>query len=115
MVRMAIRLVRADRKAGIQHKYPAVCPWGEEAPVLGGRDEGRIVFFDGDVDVLERGWGGGGGADGEAEAVGLVEVVVGVLAEDDGFDGVEGGVAGPAAEKRGGDVSIGGFCWEWGG
>ena len=27
--------------------------------------------------------------------MGLVEVVVGVLAQDDGFDGVEGGVAGP--------------------
>jgi hypothetical protein len=27
--------------------------------------------------------------------VGLVVVVVGILAEDDDFDGVEGGVAGP--------------------
>ena len=27
--------------------------------------------------------------------MGLVDVVVGVLAEDDGFDGGEGGVAGP--------------------
>ena len=27
--------------------------------------------------------------------MGLVVVVVGVLADDDGFDGMEGGVAGP--------------------
>ena len=34
--------------------------------------------------------------------MGLVGVVVGVLAEDDGFDGVQGGVARPAVDVCGG-------------
>lgn len=95
MVRVAVRLVRTDRETGIQHEDAAIGPGGEEAAVSGGRGEVGVVFFDGRVDVFEGGRGGGGGPDGEAEAVGLVEVVVGVLAEDNGFDGGEGGVAGP--------------------
>jgi len=95
MIRMAIRLVRADRETGVEHEHTAIGPEGKETAIFGGRGEVGIVFFDGGVDVFKGGGRGGGGADGEAEAMGLVEVVVGVLAEDDGFDGGEGGVAGP--------------------
>jgi hypothetical protein len=47
------------------------------------------------------------GADGEAEAVGLVVVVVGVLAEDYGFYCGEGGVAGPVGRLSEGAHWIG--------
>jgi hypothetical protein len=57
--------------------------------------EGWVVFLKGDVHVFEGGGRGGGRSDGEAEAVGLIVVVVWILAEDDGFDGVEGCVFGP--------------------
>jgi len=40
--------------------------------------------------MLTRDGERGGWADGEAEAVGLVDVMVGVLAYDYDFDGVEG-------------------------
>lgn len=93
--RVAVGLMRADRQAGVEEEDATVCPGGEQAAFVRWGFEGWIVLFQRDVDVFEtwRGWGGR--ADGEAEAVGLVNVVVRVLAYDDGFDGVEGGVAGP--------------------
>ena len=98
VIRMAICLVRAHRETGVEKEDSAVCPWGEEAAVLGRRGESRVVVFEGYVNVFQGGWRGDGGANGEAETVGLVEVVVGVLADDDDFDGVEGGVSGPVGD-----------------
>lgn len=51
--------------------------------------------MNGNVDIFEGGGSRDWRSDGEAEAVGLVDVVVGVLTDDYGFDGVEGSVAGP--------------------
>jgi len=48
------------------------------------------VGFDFLENVLQRGWLGAILGYGEAEAVGLAWFVVGVLAEDDHLDGVEG-------------------------
>lgn len=95
--RVTVRLVRSHGEAGVQQEDAAVCPGSEETAVLGGRSKGWIVLFQGDVDVLEGRGSGGGRTHGEAEAVGLVVVVVGILAEDDGFHGVERCVAGPGS------------------
>lgn len=51
--------------------------------------------MEGFVDVFEGRGSRSRRSNGEAEAMGLVDVVVGVLAEDNDFDGVERGVAGP--------------------
>lgn len=92
---MTVGFMRADRQTGIQKQHAAIRPRGEESTVAGWRLESRIVVAEGGVDVFERGGCRGGGPDGEAETVGLVVVVVGVLAEDHGFDGGERGVSGP--------------------
>lgn len=75
-----ICFVGADSQAGVEEKDASICPWCEEAAVLGWFFKERVVFLEGDVHVLEAGRCLRGWADGEAEAVGLVEVVVGVLA-----------------------------------
>lgn len=92
---VAVGLVRAHRQAGVDHEHAPLCPGGEQAAVVRGRDEVGIALFDALVDVDEGGRCACGWADGEAEAVGLVVVVVGVLADYYRFDGVEGGVSGP--------------------
>lgn len=51
--------------------------------------------MEGGVDIFQGRRSDGGRTDGKAEAVGLVEVVVRILAEDYGFDSWERGVAGP--------------------
>ena len=63
--------------------------------------------MDGNVDVFEGGGSRDWRADGEAEAVGLVDVVVGILADDYGFNGVEGSVAGPLNEELVGLIHVG--------
>ena len=79
---MAIRLVRAHREHGVEHQHATVCPGRQEAAVVGRGFVVWEVVFQGDVDVCE-GWGSAGRrAHAEAEAVGLVDVVVRVLAED---------------------------------
>lgn len=97
---MAIRLVRSYGKTGIQKQHATIRPRCEKTAVVGWGRECGVVFLQGGVDVFERRRGGRRRADGEAEPVGLVEVVVGVLAEDDGFDGVEGRVARPRMAVR---------------
>lgn len=92
---VAVGLVRAHGETGVEEENAAVCPGGEEAASVGRGVKGRVVRFQGGVDVLQGWRSRGGRADGEAETVGLVEVVVGVLADDDGFDGRKGRVAGP--------------------
>jgi len=92
---MTVRLVRPYRQTGIQQQDATVCPGGEETAFVGRRLEGRVVDREGFVNVCEGRGRVDGRADGEAEAVGLVDVVIGVLAEDYGFDCGEGGVSGP--------------------
>jgi len=94
-VGVAVCLVGAHGEAGVEHEHAAVGPGGEEAGVFGGRRKGGVVLLEAGVHVLEGGRGGGWCPDGEGEAVGLVVVVVGVLADDDDLDGVEGGMSGP--------------------
>lgn len=89
----------AHGQAGVEEQDAALSPGGEETTVVGGRREGWVVAREGFVDVFEGGRGGRGRLDGEGEAVGLVVVVVGVLAEDYGFDCVEGGVTGPVGTR----------------
>ena len=98
---VAVGLVRAHGQAGVQQEDAAIGPGGEQAAAARRRFEGcgKVVLQAG-VDVLERGWGGRGWANGEGEPVGLVDVVVGVLAEDDDFDGRERGVTGPVCRAR---------------
>ncbi len=85
----------ADGEARIEHENATFGPGREQSSVFGRRDEGRVVLLEGRVHVLEGGWSGRGRAHREAEAVGLVVVVVGVLAYDDALDRVEGRIAGP--------------------
>lgn len=87
--------MHAHGEARVDEEHAAARPGGEEAALGGRGDEGRVVVLEADVHVAEGGRGRGRGLDGEGEAVGLGVVVVGVLADDDDFDGVEGGVAGP--------------------
>lgn len=95
---MAVRLVGPHGQARVEQEYAAVGPGREQAALVARRGEGRVVVLEADVHVAERGGRGGGRAHGECEAVRLVDVVVGVLAEDDDLDRGEGGVAGPVAD-----------------
>ena len=94
-VRMAVCFVSPHGQASIQQQYAAIRPGCEQAAVLRGRREGGVFFLEELVDVLQGRGCGRGWADGEAEAVGLVDVVVGVLAYDYHFDGWERSMAGP--------------------
>lgn len=95
LVCMGVGLVRTNGQARVQEQHSAVGPGGEQATVFRRGREVGVVVGEGLVDVLQGGRGGSGWAHGETEAVGLVEVVVGVLAYDDGFDGAERRVSGP--------------------
>jgi hypothetical protein len=87
--------VRADREAGIEKQDSAIGPRCEETTFVWWCGEGGVVVLEGNVDVFET-WGSGSwGPDGEGEAMGLIYVVIGILAEDYSFDCVEGCVAGP--------------------
>lgn len=93
--RVAVGRVRAHGQAGVEEEDATICPRGEKAASVGRGVEGRVVFLQGGVDVLQRWWSGGRRADGETEPVRLVEVVVGILADDDSFDGRKRSMAGP--------------------
>ena len=79
-VSMAVRFVRADGEAGVEQQDSSIGPRCEEPAVLGWSVEVRVVFLEGGVHVLQAWWSRRRWTDGEAEAVGLVDVVVGVLA-----------------------------------
>jgi len=72
-----------------------VGPRREESAVLRWSLEGWIVFLESDIDVLQRRRGGCRWTDGEAKTVCLVEVVVRILTDYDGFHGIEGRVSRP--------------------
>jgi hypothetical protein len=91
-------VILTDCEARVQQQDTTVGPWREEAAPVWRRLVVRVVDLECLVDVLEGWWCGCGRADGEAEAVGLVGVVVGVLACDDDLDGIEWCVSGPAAD-----------------
>ena len=93
---MTIGLVGSHRQTRIEKQYATVCPRGEQTSFLRRRFEAvRVFFLEKFVDVCE-GWGRRSRrADGEAETVGLVWTMVGILAEDDAFDCIKRCVAGP--------------------
>lgn len=95
LLRMAIRFMRSDRKTRVQQQHAAVSPRGEQAAVVGRSFEKRVILFERFVYIFEGRGSGCWCTHGEAEAVGLVEVVIGVLADDDGFDSGEGSMSGP--------------------
>lgn len=97
---MTVGVVSADGQTCIEKQDATVGPRRQKTTFVRRRVEGRVIFLQSGVDVLERRWGGCWGTNGEAEAVGLVEVVVGVLAEDDGFDGGERCVTGPMSGNQ---------------
>ena len=87
----------ADREAGVQEEDAAVGPGGQQTTLIWGWGEGGIVVLEAGIDIFQGRGSRGGRANREGEAMGLVEVVVRVLAKDNGLDRVEGGVAGPMA------------------
>lgn len=95
---MTVRFVGTNCQAGVEEKDAAIGPGCEQTAFVGRWSEGRIVIFEAGVDVFQGRGSRGRGPHGEGEAVGLVVVVVGVLAEDDGFHCVEGGVTGPESQ-----------------
>lgn len=81
--------MRANREAGVQHKHAVVGPGRQQPTFIWRRGEVWVVVLEALVDVDQR-WGCWcGWADGEREAVGLVQVMIGVLAYDYCLDGVE--------------------------
>ena len=90
-----VRIVRADSQGGVKEQHATVRPRREQAGVVGWGSEGREVVLQTGEDVLQRGRGNRGRADGEAQAVRLIDIVVGVLADDHRFDSVEGCMSRP--------------------
>lgn len=92
---MAVRFMGAHRQASIEAQDAAVCPRCQETASIGWLFETGVVVLEGFVDVLEGRGSGSGWADGEREAVGLVDIVVGILAQNYRFDSRKRSVAGP--------------------
>ena len=87
--------MRADSQTGVEEQHAAVRPGCEQAGFVGRGSEGRVVVLQTGEDVLQGGRRDRGRADGEAQAMCLVDIVVGVLAEDYSFDSVEGRMSRP--------------------
>jgi len=99
--------VGPNGEGGVEEEYALFGPVGEVAVVGDGHADVLVQFFE----YIDEGRGRGDAFwDGEAEAVGLAGAVVGVLAEEDDLDLVEGGgVEGVKDEAAGG---IDGFAGE---
>ena len=83
---MAISLVCFYGQTGIEHENTTICPWSEEAALIRRRLERWIVLLDGFVDVYERRGCWGRWADREAQSMGLIDVMIWILPEDNGLD-----------------------------
>jgi hypothetical protein len=95
---MRVGLVGAHSEAGIQQQYAAISPRCEQTSLVRWRFERRIFLFQCFVDILE-GWGRRSrGPDGKTKAVSLVVIMVWVLAEDNGLDGIEWRVSRPGRD-----------------
>ena len=95
---MTIGLVGSHRQTRVEKQYAPICPRGEQTSFPRRRFEAvRVFFLEKFIDVCEGRGRRGRRADGEAETVGLIWTMVGILAEDDAFDGIERCVAGPHA------------------
>jgi hypothetical protein len=88
-----ICLVSTDRQTCVQKQDTTVCPGCQETALVWRRLVVWVIDLERLVDVLEGWWGGCRRADGEAETVRLVRIVVWVLACDDDLDGIEGRVS----------------------
>ena len=95
LARMRIGFVATDSKAGVDHENTVIRPGCQETALLRWLLEVRVILLERNVDVAKRRWGGCRRTHGEAKAVGLVRVVVGILACDDCLDSVEGRVPRP--------------------
>ncbi len=97
---VAVRLMRSNSQTCVQQQYTTVSPRREKSTILWWWLKCRIVFADRNIDVFQGRRSRRRGTDGEAEAVSLVDVVIGVLAQDDGFDRVERSMPGPESQQR---------------
>lgn len=95
LARVRVCLAAAHGQTRIDEQNAPVRPRSQETELVRWLLEVRVILLEGLVDVLERGGSRGGRADGEAETVGLVGAVVGILACDYDLDGVEGCVPRP--------------------
>ena len=94
-IRVGVGLVSSDCEASVQHEDAAVCPGSEETSTVWWWLERGVILLESNVHVLERRRRRGRRANGEGQSMGLVVVVVGILADDDDFDIVKGGMTGP--------------------
>jgi hypothetical protein len=90
---MRVGFALSHRQARVQQQNATISPGRQQAALVRRSLVIRVLFLEGFVDVLEGRRSGVRWTDGEAEAVGLVGAVVGILACDDNFDGVEGCVS----------------------
>jgi hypothetical protein len=97
--------MRSDSQAGVEHKNTLLRPWRQEAAILWRRRKRWVVILQRDVHVLQARRSGSRRANGEAEAMGLIVVVIWVLTKDYCFHGVQGGVSRPdRLSERGHDM-----------
>jgi len=93
--------VGADGEGGVEEEDTLFGPVGEIALFGDGHPDVLVQFF---INV-DEGWGRRDALlDGEAEAVGLTGAVVGVLAEEDDLDLVEGGGVERVEDKAAGRI-----------
>ena len=94
---VGVGAVGLDGETGVEEEDALAGPGREVA--VGRREESWVVVLEGLEDVHQGGRDAGAGVlDGEGEAVGLVVVVVGVLADDEDADGAERGETGPRVD-----------------
>lgn len=96
LVGMAVGLVGTNSEACVEHQNATLGPRREKPTFISWRLEVRIVNLDSLVDIDQRRWGSDRGSDGEAQAMGLVMIVIGILANNYHFNGVQRCVSGPA-------------------
>jgi len=86
---MRIGLASTNSQASVDEQDTTVRPWGQQTTLVWRGLVVRVLFLEAFVNVLERRGSRVWRTDGEAESVGLVWSVIGVLAYDDCFYGVE--------------------------